>query len=155
MAYPQRVFAGGDMYAVKIIPERNGERIECLSLSLIHIWHKIRVDDVHVFLCRIDRHGISLSLIHIFIMEVTYPVCIFAKMFQFAIFFGWKRFDEKLFHKFVDVYKRQRARQAGVSRIYMPNIDSTTIEPRLSVLALIHISASRKTGRLIRRLFTK
>ena len=27
----------------------------------------------------------------------------------------------------------ERARQAGVSRIYMPNIDSTTIEPMLSV----------------------
>ena len=29
----------------------------------------------------------------------------------------------------------ERARQAGVSRIYMPNIDSTTIEPMLSVCA--------------------
>ena len=29
----------------------------------------------------------------------------------------------------------ERARQAGVSRIFMPNIDSTTIEPMLSVCA--------------------
>ena len=29
----------------------------------------------------------------------------------------------------------ERARQAGVSRIYMPNIDSTTIESMLSVCA--------------------
>ena len=39
-------------------------------------------------------------------MEVAYPVCIFTKMFQFAIFFRWKRFDEKLFHKFVMLYVR-------------------------------------------------
>ena len=30
-AYPQRVFAGGDTYAVKIISGRNGERIEYLA----------------------------------------------------------------------------------------------------------------------------
>ena len=48
-------------------------------------------------------------------------------------------------HLFLDEFQSDlqqvmaRAQAAGVTHIFMPNIDSTTIEPMLRVLSLIHI----------------